>query len=153
MSTDSLEEIDIGDGVTPRPTFVNKNLSADCKNNLLGFFRAYVKFAWNCQEMSGLSHDLVENWLPIKASFGPFKQHTRHYNPLMYDRIKEEIDQLLKANFIRPCSYTEWISNIVPMEKKGSSKIRVCIAFRNHNRATPKMNILCLLMICLLMML
>jgi hypothetical protein len=38
MSTDSLEEIDIGDGVTPRPTFVNKNLSADYKNNLVEFF-------------------------------------------------------------------------------------------------------------------
>jgi hypothetical protein len=45
---------------------------------------------------------------------------------------------LLKANFIRPCRYAEWISNIVPVEKKGSSKIRVCIDFRNLNRATPK---------------
>jgi hypothetical protein len=35
MSADHLEEIDIGDGVTPRPTFVNKNLSADYKNNLV----------------------------------------------------------------------------------------------------------------------
>jgi hypothetical protein len=56
----------------------------------------------------------------------------------MYDRIKEEIDRLLKANFIRPCRYAEWISNIVPMKKKGSGKIRVCIDFRNLNRATPK---------------
>jgi hypothetical protein len=56
----------------------------------------------------------------------------------MHDRIKEEIDQLLKANFIRPCRYAEWISNIVPMEKKGSSKIIIRIDFRNLNRATPK---------------
>jgi hypothetical protein len=40
--------------------------------------------------------------------------------------------------FIRPCRYAEWISNIVPVEKKGSGKIRVCIDFRNLNRATPK---------------
>jgi hypothetical protein len=45
---------------------------------------------------------------------------------------------LLKANFIRPCRYVEWVSNIVPVEKKGSDKIRVCINFRNLNRATPK---------------
>jgi hypothetical protein len=56
----------------------------------------------------------------------------------MHDRIKEEINQLLKANFIRPCRYAEWISNIVPMEKKGSSKIIICTDFRNLNRATPK---------------
>jgi hypothetical protein len=52
--------------------------------------------------------------------------------------LKEEINRLLKANFIRPYRYAEWISNIVPVEKKGSDKIRVCIDFRNLNRATPK---------------
>jgi hypothetical protein len=57
---------------------------------------------------------------------------------LFYDRIKEEIGRLLKANFIRPCKYAEWISNIMPVEKKGSGKIRICIDFRNLNRATPK---------------
>jgi hypothetical protein len=28
-SADPLEEIDIGDGITPRPTFVNKNMSLE----------------------------------------------------------------------------------------------------------------------------
>jgi hypothetical protein len=32
----------------------------------------------------------------------------------------------------------EWVSNIVPMEKKNTGKIRVCIDFRNLNIATPK---------------
>jgi hypothetical protein len=41
-------------------------------------------------------------------------------------------------NFIRPCRYVEWISNIVPVEKKGFDKLRVCIDFRDLNRATPK---------------
>jgi hypothetical protein len=45
---------------------------------------------------------------------------------------------LLKANFIRPCRYAKWISNIVLVEKKGPSKIRVCIDFRNLNRPTPE---------------
>jgi hypothetical protein len=30
-SIDPLEEVDIGDGVVPRPTFVNKKLNADYK--------------------------------------------------------------------------------------------------------------------------
>jgi hypothetical protein len=30
--TDPLEEIDIGDGITPRPTFVNENMSLEHKN-------------------------------------------------------------------------------------------------------------------------
>jgi hypothetical protein len=86
MSVDPLEEIDIGDGVTPRPTFVRKNLNADYTSNLVKLLREYVHyFAWNYQKMSGLSRDLVEHRLPIKASFRPFKQHARRYNPLMYD--------------------------------------------------------------------
>ena len=56
----------------------------------------------------------------------------------MYDRIKEEVDRLLKAKFIRPCRYADWVSNIVPVEKKNTSNIRICVDFRDLNKATPK---------------
>jgi hypothetical protein len=36
------------------------------------------------------------------------------------------------------CRYAEWISNIVPVEKKNTGKIRVCVDFCDVNRATPK---------------
>jgi hypothetical protein len=32
----------------------------------------------------------------------------------------------------------EWVSNIIPVEKKSTSKIWVCIDFCNLNKATPK---------------
>ena len=94
--------------------------------------------------MPGLSRDLVEHRLPIKADFKPYKQPTRRFNPSIYDRIKEEINRLLDAGFIRSCHYADWISNIVAVEKKDSGKIHVCIDFRDLNKATPRMNILCL---------
>jgi hypothetical protein len=34
--------------------------------------------------------------------------------------------------------YTDWIFNIVPVEKEGTGKIRVCIDFHNLNRANTK---------------
>ena len=76
--------------------------------------------------------------MSIKAGFRPYKQSSRCFNPVIYDRIKEEINRLLDAGFIRSCRYAEWISNIVPVEKKDSGKIRVCIDFRDLNKATPK---------------
>ena len=88
--------------------------------------------------MPGLSRDLVEHRLPTKAGFRPHKQSARRFNPIMYDRIIEEINHLLDAGFIRSCRYAEWISKIVPVEKKDSGKIRVCIDFRDLNKATPK---------------
>jgi hypothetical protein len=44
--------------------------------------------------------------------------------------------RLIEENFIRTCRYAEWISNIVPVYKK-NGKMRVCIDFRDLNRATP----------------
>jgi hypothetical protein len=63
---DPLEEVDIGDGIIPRPAFVSKNLDTDYKNKLIELFNECADcFAWNYQEMSGLSHDLVEHQLPL----------------------------------------------------------------------------------------
>ena len=50
--------------------------------------------------------------------------------------MKNETERLLEAKFIRPCHYAEWISSVVPMYKK-NGKLRVCINFRDLNKATP----------------
>jgi hypothetical protein len=39
------------------------------------------------------------------------------------------------VKFLRQCCYAEWISNVVTVYKK-NGKLRVCIDFRNLNRAT-----------------
>ncbi|KAK1692001.1 hypothetical protein QYE76_008698 [Lolium multiflorum] len=53
------------------------------------------------------------------------------------EEVKKEIEKMLAAGFIRPCRYAEWISSIVPVEKK-DGRWRVAIDFRDLNRATPK---------------
>ena len=55
----------------------------------------------------------------------------------MYDAIKAEITHLYDDGLIRLCRYAEWISNIVPVIKK-NRKLKVCIDFRDLNKATPK---------------
>ena len=49
--------------------------------------------------------------------------------------MKEEIEKLLKAKFIRSTRYV--LANIVPMMKK-NWKLRVCVDFRDLNVVTPK---------------
>jgi hypothetical protein len=106
---------------------------------LVKLLKEYIDcFAWDYSEMPGLIRDLVDYHLPIKTGFRPSKQPARHFNPCNYDRIKEQINRLLDADFIRSCRYTDWISNIVPVEKKDSGKIWVCIDFRDLNKATSK---------------
>jgi hypothetical protein len=53
-------------------------------------------------------------------------------------KVKEDVSHLLKAGFMQPCRYAEWVPNVVPVEKKGTEKIRVCINFGDLNRANPK---------------
>jgi hypothetical protein len=74
-SADPLEEVDIGNGVVPRPTFVNKNLNADYKAKLIVLLREYVDCsAWSYSELPGISCELVEHRLSIKDGFRPYKQ-------------------------------------------------------------------------------
>jgi hypothetical protein len=41
-SSDQLDDIDIGDGITPRPTFVSKNMSLGHKDAIIKLLRDYV---------------------------------------------------------------------------------------------------------------
>jgi hypothetical protein len=52
--------------------------------------------------------------------------------------VKEEVDRLLQAGFIQPFRYVDWVSNIIPVEKKNTGKIHICVDFRNLNQATSK---------------
>jgi hypothetical protein len=138
-SMDDLEEIDIGDGVVPQPTYVSARLDVNQKQEIIELLKAYTCcFAWDYTEIPGLSRELIEHRLPIKAGFRPYKQGVWNFKPEIIGRVKEEVEWLLQARFIQPCRYADWVSNIVPVEKKNTGKIRICVDFRNLNRATPK---------------
>ena len=51
--------------------------------------------------------------------------------------VNKEIKKLIDANFIREEQYPEWLSSVVPVKKKNGD-IRVCIDFRDLNKACPK---------------
>ena len=53
--------------------------------------------------------------------------------------IKVEVEKLLVERFIYPLPLTEWVYNIVPVAKKQGT-IRVCIIFRDLNKACRKDN-------------
>jgi hypothetical protein len=138
MSADKLEEIDIGDGDKPRPTFISANLDSSFREELIKLPEEYKDcFAWDYLEMPALDRSIVEHQLPIKPGFKPYKQPPRKiYKDEVLADVKKEIERLIEANFIRPCRYAEWISNIVLVYKK-NGKMMVCIDFRDLNRVTP----------------
>jgi len=55
-------------------------------------------------------------------------------------KIKEEVKKQFDAGFLAVARYPEWVANIVPVPKK-DRKVRMCMDYRDLNRASPKDNI------------
>ena len=60
-------------------------------------------------------------------------------HPSLESLVNKELNKLLMAKIIFPVQHTTWVANLVPKRKK-SGDIRICIAFRNLNRASLKDN-------------
>ncbi|KAM1529986.1 hypothetical protein ACFX1Z_019134 [Malus domestica] len=54
------------------------------------------------------------------------------------EKVKEETEKFVKAGFIRPVKYVEWLANIVPVLKVLTNAIRCCVDYGNINKAIPK---------------
>ncbi|BFG30909.1 hypothetical protein CerSpe_171830 [Prunus speciosa] len=135
---DPLLEINVGSEAEPRPLFVSHLLDLVLAAEIICLLHEYKdRFAWDYHEMPGLPRSLVEHELKIKEGFKPFQQPPRRFSTEVQLKVKEEIERLLKAGFIRTARYVEWLANIVPVLKR-TGALRVCTDYRNLNLATPK---------------
>jgi hypothetical protein len=70
---DELEEVDIGPGDKPRPTFISKKFDPPLRELMIALLKEYSNcFAWDYMEMPGLDRSIVEHQLPLKKGFHPF---------------------------------------------------------------------------------
>ena len=96
-------------------------------------------FAWSYQDMPGLDTDIVVHRLPLREECMPVKQKLRKVKPEMLLKIKEEVKKQLDAGFLEVAKCPQWVANIVPVPKK-DDKVRMCVDYRDLNRASPKDN-------------
>ena len=75
--------------------------------------------------------------LNVLPSAQPIRQRVRRFHPDRHQIIQAEVDNLLKAKFIREVKYPEWLVNVVVVPKKGG-KWRVCVDYTDLNDACPK---------------
>ena len=100
--------------------------------------RSYLDvFAWSYEDMPGLNPSIVQHHLPLAPYARPIKQNLRQLHPRWSLQVKEEIQKQLSVGFISVVQYPEWLANVVPVPKK-DGKVRVCVDFRNLNKASPK---------------
>jgi len=90
---DPLEEVDLGDGIVKRPTYVSAKIPKEFKDRIVELLKEYKDcFAWDYNEMPDLSRKLVELKLPIRPGKKPVKQIPRRFAPQIFPKIKEEIE-------------------------------------------------------------
>ncbi|KAM2127807.1 hypothetical protein ACFX1R_007669 [Malus domestica] len=136
---DPLEVIDLGTEEDPRPIQISGLLETNDRAKIICLLQEFKDcFAWHYTEMPSLDSTLVKHRMPIKEGHKPVKQVPRRMSKEIEEKVKEEIERLVKAGFIRPAKYVEWLANIVPVLKAITKAVRCCVDYRNINGATPK---------------
>ncbi|RVW87539.1 Transposon Ty3-G Gag-Pol polyprotein [Vitis vinifera] len=137
-ATGDVETVDFGTEDHPRELKIGSPLSTDERDRLIHLLRSYLDvFAWSYEDMLGLDPSIVQHHLPILPHVRPVKQKLRRLHPRWSLQVKEEIQKQLNVGFISVVEYPEWLANVVPVPKK-DGKVRVCVDFRDLNKASPK---------------
>ena len=75
--------------------------------------------------------------LNVIPSVKPMRQKVRRFHPNDHQIIQIEVDNLLRAGFIKEVKYPEWLANVVVVLKKGG-KWRICVDYTDLTEACPK---------------
>ena len=87
--------------------------------------------------MLGLSPNLVTHKLKMDPNVKRVKQPPRKYNLGVEEKIKVEVNKLLKVGFIEEIKCPSWLANIVPVKKKRGHR-RIYVDFQDLNKTCPK---------------
>ncbi|OMO99378.1 reverse transcriptase [Corchorus capsularis] len=96
---DPLLEIDLGTDGKHRPPYISQLLAEEDKLRIVALLKEYKDcFAWDYDEMPGLSRDLVEHRLPIIEGYRPYQHPPRRMANNVILLVKEEIERLIKVD-------------------------------------------------------
>ena len=87
--------------------------------------------------MSGIDPKIAQHHIDTHDHMVPVKQELRRMRIEWLLKIKEEVTKQLQVGFIKLVHQAEWIANVMPIPKK-DAKVRMCVDFRDLNKACPK---------------
>jgi hypothetical protein len=131
--------------ISVKPGIVeNVHIGASCSPAEIITYTSLFKefwdiFAWSYEEMLGIDPAIIVHEIKTYPRAKPVRQHLCSVHPRKVAAIKLEVEKLIKVGFIYHVALTEWVSNPIPIDKKGGS-IRVCVDYRDINKSCPKDN-------------
>ena len=94
-------------------------------------------FAWSYEDILGIDPEITQHHIDTHDHMVPVKQKFRRMQIEWLLKMKEEVTKQLKVGFIKPTHQAEWIAKVVPVPKKDGN-VKMCVNFRNLNKACPK---------------
>ena len=94
-------------------------------------------FAWSYEDMPRIDSKIAQHHIDTHDHMVPVKQKLRRMRTEWLVKINEEVIKQLKVGFIKPVHQAEWIANVMPVLKK-DREVRMCVDFRDLNKACPK---------------
>ena len=87
--------------------------------------------------MPRISLEMIVHILNVDLDMKPVKQKRRKFAPERVKAVAEEVEKLLRVQFIREVYYPDWLANVV-LVKKSNGKWRMCVDFTDLNKAYLK---------------
>lgn len=138
LHQEPVEVVNLGAENDVKEVRIGAALEESVKKRLIDMLNEFADvFAWSYRDMPELYTEIVVHRLPLKEECPPVKQKLRRTRPDMSEKIKEEVQKQFDAGFLAVTSYPPWVANIVPVPKK-DGKVRMCVDYRDLNRASPK---------------
>ena len=135
-TTRDAEIVDFGTTDQSKELRIGLDLSTDQRDSLAQLLRScFDVFAWSYEDMSGLDPSIVQHHLPLLPHVRPIKLKLRRLHPWSL-QVKDEIQKQLSVG-LSVVEYPEWLANVIPIPKN-DCKVRVCVDFRDLNKASPK---------------
>ncbi|GKD57838.1 reverse transcriptase domain-containing protein, partial [Tanacetum coccineum] len=117
---------------------IGSTLTEEGRNKLCGLLQRNLDiFAWKPADMTGVPRHIAEHRLNVREGCSPVRQKKRGQAADRNQAIQEEVGKLVEAGIMKEVHYHDWLSNPV-MVKKHDDSWRMCIDFKDLNKACPK---------------
>ncbi|KAL0446566.1 UNVERIFIED_CONTAM: hypothetical protein Slati_1784500 [Sesamum latifolium] len=136
-TTEDLKNVQMVEGEPKKFTSIETAMGQWMEEELVYFLRENSDvFAWTVHDLTEIDPEVMMHKLNVNPNFRLVRQKKRNFGQERNEIIKEEVEKLLTAGYIRPVQYLEGLVNVV-LVPKPNKKWRMCIDL-DLNRACPK---------------
>ncbi|XP_071739802.1 uncharacterized protein [Rutidosis leptorrhynchoides] len=132
--------------VSPNPKYPDQRiqigaiLSTNAKDTLCKLLAASIDvFAWEPSDMTGVPREIAQHRLNVNPNITPVVQKKRAMALERSNFLDNEVQRLVDASIMKKVKYQTWVASPV-MAKKPDGFCRMCVDYKDINKACPKDN-------------